>query len=113
MNKPLASFTVRRQIARGLRSGTRIDLLPLWCGKEDDGGANERPQWRDWTDQETTPDQQRMEEVLADDGVRGRVLLHVGVGNSSLAKRFHSSAHRIDGITIQENECRRASCLGI
>ncbi len=101
----------RLQIERGFQTGTRIDDLPLWCGKQDDAGVNESPEWRDWTRQETTPDQQRIEDFLAEEEIRGSAILHVGVGNSSLASRFHRSAAAIDGITIEENEVRHAGAL--
>lgn len=107
-----ADLAVSRQIEKGLRSGTRIDDLLLWCGRPD-AGVDETPEWQDWADRETTPDQGRIEDVLAHVGVRGRVLLHVGVGNSGLAQRFQASAHAIDGITIQENEVRRSRLLGL
>jgi hypothetical protein len=109
----ISALRERRQIEWGTLSGTRIDELLLWCSKYDDGGVNERPGWRDWTDQDTTPDQQRIEDILARGEIRGKVLLHVGVGNSSLAKRFCGAARAIDGITIQGNECRHARGLRI
>src|SRR5262249_23304649 len=113
MMKRLTAFSVWCQGRAGVKSWTRIDNLPRWCGSRDSQGINEVPEWQDWTDRETTPDQERIEDVLRDNGVAGRVLLHVGVGNSGLAKRFHDSASSIDGITIQEKEYRHALNLAL
>jgi hypothetical protein len=94
-------------------SGTRIDALPRWCGLRDSNGVDELPEWQDWTHRETTPDQERIEGMLEAECLAGRVLLHVGIGNSSLARRLHGSAEAIDGITLQENELRHAVNLGL
>ena len=57
-----------------------------------------------------------------DRGVPGRAtqrfdarsrILHVGVGNSSLALRFHDRCARIDGLTVIEREKVRADALGL
>jgi hypothetical protein len=113
MTSILTACSVRCRIKAGLRSGTRVDDLPLWCGSSDSSGIDEVPEWRDWTEQDTTPDQARIEDVLQDGYIEGSVLLHVGFGNSSLAKRFHKTAHAIDGITIQDNEYKHALSLSI
>lgn len=113
MTNILTTCFVRCHTRAGLRSGTRIDDLPLWCGSASSSGVDEIPEWQDWTEQETTPDQERIEDVLQDGHIEGRVVLHVGFGNSSLAKRFHKAAHAIDGITIQENEYKHARSLAI
>jgi hypothetical protein len=107
------AFSVRRRARLGLKSGTRLDALPLWCGAENGIGVDEVPEYRDWTEEETTEDQLRIEDVLQDEGVEGRTIFHVGIGNSGLAARFHKTARWIDGITIQENEYRRAIDLSI
>ena len=113
MFRRLAAFALRRQILAGLRSGTRVDDLLLRCNRHDGAGVNETPEWADWTDLDTTPDQLRIEEVIGKRLAHGQTLLHVGVGNSRLAERFCASTRLIDGITIQENEVRRARRLGI
>jgi hypothetical protein len=101
-----------QDIERGLGSGTRFDALLLWCGNIN-GGVDEDPEWRDWTHRETTPDQMRIEDVLATLDVTGATLLHIGIGNSRLAQRFCRSAQFIDGITLQASELRHGVDLGI
>jgi hypothetical protein len=102
----------RRRIERGTKTGMRLDELPLWCGR-DVGGVDELPEWRDWSNRPTTPDQLRIEDALDTLEVRGKTFLHVGIGNSGLARRFHESAALIDGVTLQENESRFATTLGL
>jgi hypothetical protein len=53
---------------------------------------------------EPTPDQKRMEEVLAKRVTPESELLHVGIGNSSFAARFSPLVKWIDGITLGEKE---------
>jgi hypothetical protein len=79
----------------------------------EDPGIDETPEWRDWTWQETTPDQQRLESLLEQLSTARRSILHVGIGNSSLAARFCASAERIDGITIAQREYEHAVQLGL
>ena len=67
----------------------------------------------DWTQQETTRDQACIEAVLDTMAVTGASILHVGVGNSKLAQRFASRAHRVDGLTVHQNEKIHADALGI
>lgn len=113
MIRSLTTLSVRCRARAGLRSGTRLDSLRLWCGSRDSAGVDEVPEWRDWTDQETTPDQLRIEDVLEGELVTGSAILHIGIGNSSLARRFHSRARIIDGITIQKRELELALRLAI
>jgi hypothetical protein len=58
----------------------------------------------DWTNRTTTPDQQRIEDILPWYLTPQSKVLHIGVGNSSLATRFHAGVKRIDGITTSEKE---------
>ncbi len=101
-------FWVRYRRRAGHRTGTRLDEMTLTCGVQNSSGIDEPADWNDWTERETTADQQRIEEALENIGVEGSSLLHIGIGNSSLARRFHESAALIDGITIREAEVRRA-----
>jgi len=83
-----------------------------YCGSEQPGVA-----WNDeaidWTQQETTPDQARIEAVLGTMALAGAQLLHVGVGNSKLAQRFSNPVRRIDGLTVHPNEKIFAEALAI
>jgi hypothetical protein len=82
------------------------------CGREQPAVAA-NPEAIDWTRQETTPDQLRIEAVLERTALAGTKLLHVGVGNSKLAQRFASRVRSIDGLTIHPNEQTYADSLGI
>jgi len=82
------------------------------CGSEQPGVAlNEEA--IDWTQQETTPDQARIEAVLDTMALTGAQILHVGVGNSKLAQRFASRVRGIDGLTVHHNEKTYAEALAI
>jgi hypothetical protein len=113
INRTLRAWLVRFLATVGVQSNERLDVLPLYCGLRNSRGIDEVPEWRDWTDQETTPDQLRIEDVLSASPVKGTRILHVGVGNSSLATKFHDLAKQIDGLTLQENELRFAKELAI
>jgi hypothetical protein len=67
----------------------------------------------DYSRRETTPDQLRIMDVLAVRDLSGCVLLHVGVGNSALARRLSCRVRRIDGLTIHANEKANADALGL
>ena len=49
---------------------------------------------RDWSDKATTPDQARMERYIDRYDLRGARILHIGIGNSGFAKRFHTPRRR-------------------
>jgi hypothetical protein len=82
------------------------------CGSEQPGVAS-NDEAIDWTRQETTPDQVRIEAVLDTMALAGAQILHVGVGNSRLAQRFASRVRSIDGLTVHQNEKISAEVLGI
>jgi hypothetical protein len=114
MTRLLMRLLVRIQARAGVRTNTRLDEMPVFCDSPDSIGVEEVEEWKDWTDQETTPDQQRIEDYIAEgEKTAGCAVLHVGFGNSSLAQRFHRHARVIDGITIQERELKKAIGLGI
>jgi hypothetical protein len=52
----------------------------------------------------TSPDQLRIEEFLESQPLRGASILHLGCGNSSLARRLSARAGRVDGVTIYPGE---------
>lgn len=83
------------------------------CGNEIEPGVNEAPQWRDWTGRPTTAGEQRIETFLAQALTEGAQVLHIGVGNSSLAARFSSDFEFCLGISIDEEEVRHAASLKI
>jgi hypothetical protein len=67
----------------------------------------------DWSDKQTTPDQLRIEQVLGTLKYLGARVLHVGVGSSGFARRWHDKVGEIVGITIASAEWRRAEELGL
>jgi hypothetical protein len=82
------------------------------CGNEQPGVAT-NDEAIDWTQQETTRDQARIEAVLDTMALTGAQILHVGVGNSKFAQRFASRVRRLDGLTVHQNEKTYADALGI
>jgi hypothetical protein len=82
------------------------------CGREQPG-VSPNPEAIDWTRQETTRDQVRIEAVLDMLTLSGAQILHVGVGNSQLAQRFADRVRSIDGLTVHENEKIYAEALSI
>jgi hypothetical protein len=92
----------------------RFDSAPEVCGRLDHPGlATDMPIWVDHTRDETTVDQARIEDALESMALDGRAILHVGVGNSGLAKRFAPRVDLIDGLTVSEPEKKLADSLGI
>src|ERR1700730_2417546 len=83
-----------------------------YCGSEQPGVAS-NDEAIDWTQQQTTPDQVRIEAVLDTMALTGAQLLHVGVGNSKLAQRFASRLSGVDGLTVHHNEEIYADALAI
>ena len=83
-----------------------------YCGGEQPGVAS-NDEAIDWTQQQTTPDQVRIEAVLDTMALTGAQLLHVGVGNSKLAQRFASRLSGVDGLTVHHNEKIYADALAI
>ena len=84
-----------------------------FCGNFEQPWVTRISEAVDWTQQETTRDQVRIEAVLDTLAVMDASILHVGVGNSRFAQRFASRARRIDGLTVHQNEKTHADTLGI
>ena len=89
------------------------DTYKAFCGNLEQPWVTRISEAVDWTQQETTRDQARIEAVLDTMAVTGASILHVGVGNSRFAQRFASRARRIDGLTVHQNEKTHADALGI
>src|SRR5579872_1422545 len=82
----------------------RFPDVPENCGHGSDPGVRDLPEFHDWSTRETTPDQQRIERYIAGFDLRSKRLLHIGVGNSKLARRFWRRAGEIVGTTNEANE---------
>jgi hypothetical protein len=84
-----------------------------FCGSEDQPGIDAPVEWRIWVGRPTTEDQARIEQCLAEMVDCWSTLLHVGVGNSSLARRFCPTVASIHGLTIHPEEREFAERLNI
>src|SRR4030095_11452918 len=75
-----------------------------FCGNLEQPWVTRISEAVDWTQQETTRDQARIEADLGTMAVTGVSILHVGVGNSKFAQRFASRARYIAVLTVHQNE---------
>lgn len=91
----------------------RFPGLPVNCGNSANPGLADVAEWRDWTSQPTTPDQLRIEDYLDAFDLGGKRILHVGVGNSGLARRFAARAMDIVGTSVVQSEVEQAAALAI
>lgn len=66
-----------------------------------------------WVERKTTKDQEKIEYYLEQNIKPNNTILHIGVGNSSLAKKINKKIKKIDGITIIEEEKNNGDALKI
>lgn len=92
---------------------SRFPSLPVDCGQDAEPGLGECEEWQHWTARETTQDQQRIERYLKSLPLRGKRILHVGVGNSGFARTFAPRCRSIRGLTISDEELAHARSLRI
>jgi hypothetical protein len=92
---------------------SRFPELPLDCGMLENPGVTYGEDLRDWSDKATTPDQARIERYIDRYDLRRARILHIGIGNSGLARRFHRRVKEIVGTTIDEPEMRVARSLAL
>lgn len=64
-----------------------------------------------WVDRKETIDQQNISKFVTSIGTTGKTILHVGIGSSKIADRFHKSAKSIYGITVVPSEVEYAHTL--
>jgi len=93
---------------RGLHR-SRFSELPLDCGGAPAESSD--PVLRDWSKKWTTPDQLRAEGYLDQFDLRAKRILHIGIGNSGLARRFHGHVREIVGTSLDEPELELARKL--
>jgi hypothetical protein len=91
----------------------RFPELPLDCGNDDEPGIRDTHEWRDWSELGTTGSQLRIEDYLDRLGVVGKSILHIGIGNSGLARRFADQTSNVVGTTIVASEVEKAATLGL
>ncbi len=102
--------------ARPLRlhiGATRTD-----CGREpsiEDYRDIETPESHlvDYSDSQITPDQEALNAWLLQQAIQGASILHIGAGNSSVARLLASRARWIASVTVSENEKRVADSLAL
>jgi hypothetical protein len=76
-----------------------------FCGNlENPGLGLDRPDLVDYSYVAATPDQLRISAYLSQQNLAGKAMLHVGVGDSSLAQTLSPLVQRIDGLTVCWNE---------
>lgn len=92
---------------------TRFPELPLDCGNSLSPGVIYSLELRDWSNKATTPDQVRIERYIDRYDLRRARILHIGVGNSGLAKRFHARVGEIVGTTVDEPEMQVARAVSL
>ena len=91
----------------------RFAELPLDCGNDTDPGVIYSEDLRDWSNKATTPDQRRIEHYIDRFDLRSKKLLHIGIGNSGLASRFHRRVRVIVGTTIDQPEIDVARSVAV
>lgn len=87
--------------------------VPRACDRAVPGVGHGHARVMDLSSDVTTLDQQRIECALEDLAARGARILHVGVGNSSLAQRFAARSAHILGLTLSDAEKRHGDALGL
>ena len=99
------------EMALAARLNALFPGLPGDCGNEAEPGTDESPRNRDWTRRSTTKDQTRIEQFLVAKLTPASRILHIGIGNSSLATRFCGHNRRVCGLTISLAELEHAKSL--
>jgi hypothetical protein len=87
----------------------RFSNVPLMCTSFENPGIDKQV----WVDKDTTPDQKSIEDYLMRIITLKTEIFHVGVGNSSLAKKLCPQGARVFGITIHKEEILHADALEI
>jgi hypothetical protein len=87
--------------------------VPLECDRELPGVGHHNPRVMDLSQRATTADQQRIELALDTLVPAGARILHVGVGNSSLAHLLNEREVEILGLTVNEAEKDHANSQGL
>jgi hypothetical protein len=91
----------------------KLKISSLFCGSDSDGGVPYYELDFDWAKTETTDDQKRIEDYLIHTHKTNQRLLHVGIGNSSLAQKVATNFSTIVGISLSDQEIVRAESMNI
>ena len=92
---------------------SRFPELPFYCGNELNPGVLDTAELRDWSDRPTSDDQYRIESYLDRLDLRTKRILHIGIGNSGLARRLHRRAVEIVGTSVDGPEISLARSLSL
>jgi hypothetical protein len=92
---------------------TRFAELLLDCGVTQDPGVRFSEELGDWSQLGTSADQRRIERYIDRFDLRNKRILHIGIGNSGLAKRFAHRVVEIVGTTVDDPEIRVAEATGL
>jgi hypothetical protein len=92
-----------QQLMQALRFPPFLNISRC-CGNETKPGREDAPGWRCWADKETTDDQLSIEQQLEELVDASSSILHIGAGNSSLARRFAPRVASVLAITIYDQE---------
>jgi hypothetical protein len=92
---------------------SRFADLPRDCGNTIDPGMVDSEDLRDWSAKGTTPDQARMERYIDRYDLTDKRVLHIGIGNSGLARRLGGRMKELVGTTVDEPEIEAARSLGL
>jgi hypothetical protein len=87
----------------------RFSELPADCGTRPAESSD--PALRDWSRKWTTPDQLRIERYIDQFDLHDKRVLHIGIGNSGLATRFHQRVGEILGTSLDGPELQLARSL--
>ena len=91
----------------------KLKVSSLFCGRDSDGGVPYYDLDFDWAERETTEDQKRIEDYLTQARKVNHRLLHVGIGNSSLAQKVSTKFSTIVGTSLSDQEVSRAEDMNI
>lgn len=93
-------------------AAVQFEGLPISCGATSPGLVVV-DEWHVWSSQPSTEDQLRIERYLDGFAMRGKRILHIGAGNSLLAKRFCARGAHVLGTTITADELAHGHELAI
>lgn len=102
-----------QKLLKRFAAAQRFSALPRACPSDAAAGMSDLPSWRVWTQRPTTGGQLRIEAKLEELVTGHPSVLHIGIGNSSLARRFAPRLARLVGTTISEEEAALANGLGL
>jgi SAM-dependent methyltransferase len=114
-----ASAAAAHSASLSFRPRFDIGAARIDCGHEPrvdtHEAADQHASWPvlDYSECEPTEDQAAINRWLASADLRGRDILHVGTGNSSVARLLAGTARRIESVTVARNEWQHGNALNL